>query len=128
MRSKTLGERRRRKRRVSSARQLISQRGPVGTKRNSSQESEEKGTEKQGKDQGREEDEGEDMLSHVYSDSEETMRATLFTGVLHTTCTIQRPPENRAVHLCMVEDGVYSPPPENPETIFIQSQPRYAVY
>lgn len=121
---RSVREKKRRKRgRVSSAHRPSSHGGPVSTRRSSNQESKEKETKR---DQSMEEDETEDMLSHVYSDSEDTMRATLLSGVIHTTCTILRPAGNGAV--CMVEDGVYSPPSETHGTIFVPSQPRHAVY
>ena len=48
---------------------------------------------------------GQNMLSCVLSDCEQTVRDSLLSSVVHGTCTLLAAPGE-----CMVEDGLYSPP------------------
>ena len=58
-------------------------------------------------------EEGQDMLSTVYSDSEEAVRKSLFTA----TCTVLGCGGGGTS--CTVDDGLYSPPDATCETVII---------
>lgn len=88
-----------RKRRRISARRTTSKRGPGDARWRDVEvcdtESEANELEK---------DERKDMLSHVCSDSEQTVRESLFPGGIHATCTVL------SAGGFTVEDGLFSPP------------------